>query len=316
MADLQTSFRKFHDSIMLDEEIDTLREKREKVLQRLFENLERRNPATRHQGSFALGTGIKPLGESDIDIDIALEFEIDPSSINAVALKQEVYEAVRIHTQSVVIREPCVTIQYQRNGELIYHVDLAVYATHGGKTYLARGKPGAGVKDDRWEAADPKGLVEYFQSRPAGEKVREQRRRVIRYLKRWKDVVFSSEGDAAPRSVALAVCALQWFQPHESDLDALTKLAATMHQQGPHIEVCLPVVPHSGLFERMNPQQRANYHARLGELLEALRSAKAETDPKRAAEQLRKFLSDDFPVPKSTVPAAGAAAIGTSGASA
>jgi hypothetical protein len=302
--------------IKLDAEVDTLRDKREKVLRRLFENLDRRNPITRNQGSFALGTGIKPLGESDIDIDIALEFELDPASISAVALKQEVYEAVRAHTQSVVVREPCVTIQYQRDGKLIYHVDLAVYVKHGGRTFLARGKPGAGAEHDRWEAADPQGLVEHFRSRPADEKVREQRRRVIRYLKRWKDVVFSNEGEAAPRGIALTACALEWFAPHEFELDALTNLVAAMHQRGPAIEIYLPVVPRSDLFERMNTQQRANYHARLGDLLAALRSAKTEINPKHAAEQLRKSLSDDFPAPAFSTPAAGAAAIGTSGASA
>jgi len=317
MADLQKSFHKFHDAIALDHELESLREKRDRVLARLFSQLERRNPRRRDQGSYALGTGIKPLPDrGDYDIDVALEFELDPQTISAVALKQEVFDAVKAHTQNVEVREPCVTIHYHRRGEPYLHVDLAVYAVHGGRTFLARGKPGAGAADNRWEPADPKALIEFVGSHPADPDHRQQQRRVIRYLKRWKDIVFSSEGEAAPRGIALTACTLEWFGARELEIDALTDVVAAMHQQGPQIEVYLPVPPGNGLFKRMSQDQRENYHARLGDLLDALRSAKAETNARRAAEALQKYLGEDFPVPKSAGPAMGAAAIGTSGASA
>jgi hypothetical protein len=317
MADLNKSFFKFHDAIALDQELKTLREKREAVIDRLIAGLESPKPTIRNQGSYALGTGIKPHdGKSNYDIDIALEFALDPNKIGAVALKRQVFAAVQNHTQNVQLREPCITITYQREGEPIYHVDLAVYASHGGSTFLARGVVGSSKQDDRWDPADPAGLVAYVKTHPSDASHREQWRRVVRYLKRWKDLRFSSEGQAAPRGIALSACALKWFQFCETELDAVLGVVAAMHQQGPNIAVLLPVAPHDDLFRRMNDEQRANLHARLGELQVALRGARDEPDPVRAAESLRKQFGEDFPLPDKRATAAGAAAIGTSGASA
>lgn len=319
MADLDKQFRTFNDTIKLGwkTQLETLRTKRDVVYDRVLNGLPEgvRAPGKRNQGSYAMGTGIFPL-EGDYDIDVALEFELDPAAHDPVAVKRWVYDAVEDHTSKTAVREPCVTVWWQRKGEPIYHVDLAVYAVHEGNTYLARGKLGASEDLRRWEPADPKALIEHLKKTPSDEVAREQQRRVIRYLKRWKDLRFSATGEEAPRGIALTACALRWFEARDSELDAVLDLVSRMHDAGEDIQVFLPVPPGNDLFAAMNAQQRQNLHGQLGKLRAALETARDETRPRRAAEGLRAFFGDDFPLPGKTASGLGAAAIGSSGASA
>ncbi|MCA9687103.1 MAG: hypothetical protein KC457_33365, partial [Myxococcales bacterium] len=85
---------------------------------------------------------------------------------------------------------------------------------------------------------------------------------------------------------------------------------------GKDISVRLPVPPGNDLFGAMNDEQRKNLHARQGELLKALREAKAESSATKAAEGLRRYFGEDFPVPKKAGALGAAGALGTSGASA
>ena len=62
-----------------------------------------------------------------------------------VLLKQRVHEALEGHTKDVQLRRSCVTVFYQREGEPIYHVDLAVYSEASqnadGQSRIAKAKP-------------------------------------------------------------------------------------------------------------------------------------------------------------------------------
>jgi hypothetical protein len=321
MPHLNPEFRKFHDAIKLDwdDELAELRDKRDQVLDDLFARLSEdvpKNPARFNQGSYAMHTGVVPL-DGDYDIDVALEFELNPRDYpRPVEVKRWVYEALSGY--EVEMREPCVTVWWKDSkGKPQTHVDLAIYATHEGETFLARGKLGASIGLQTWEPADPRGLIAHVKSQPEDAEHRDQMHRVVRYLKRWKDHRFSATGEEAPRGIALTACALQWFTARDKELDAVLDLVTEVHRQGPDLCVRLPVKPHSDLFGKMNRQQRNNFYARLGELKQALVEAKAEANAEKAAERLRQQFGDDFPLPsRGRASTAATAAIGTSGASA
>lgn len=315
MPDLNSEFRKFHDAIKLDwdDELADLRDKRDDVLDTLFANLPANvtKPVRFNQGSYAMHTGVVPIN-GDYDIDVALELDLDIADHpSPVAVKRWVYDALAKYP-SVEMREPCVTVWWHDTaGNPQSHVDLAIYATHGNDTHLARGKLGASRDLQEWEPADPRFLLDRVNSQPADPKHRDQMHRVIRYLKRWKDHRFSASGEDAPRGIALTACGLEWFQPHEKEIDALLGLVQSIHRQGTGIRARLGVKPYSDLFAAMNDSQRRNFNARIGELMQALEKAKAEPSPQAAAEQLRRQFGDEFPLPSR-----GGPAIGVSGASA
>lgn len=72
--------------------------------------------------------------------------------------------------------------------------------------YLARGKDSK-PEEICGEKSDPKGLVDYINGAVSDSDDREQFRRIIRYLKRWKNRVFSSSGNAEPPSIGITVIA-------------------------------------------------------------------------------------------------------------
>lgn len=331
MANIQKQFEQFHDIIRLDDENDTLREKRDRVLKRLkdglakiFEEKEEPVPTFSHfnQGSYAMGTGVIPL-DGDFDIDIGIRFKISKEDYAPVEVKEWVHEALENHTNRVEIRKPCVTVYYSKNDEPIYHVDLAIYSDSAnnddGNTYLAKGKRNSAAEHRYWEESDPIGLISLIRDRYDVAEDRSQFRRVIRYMKRWKDEKFSTSGNAAPLGIGITVAAFYWFNsvyvisdPFSGkrtydDLEAMLRLVENIisHFQYKFIEnewvyrlvVELPVAPGKDLFEKMTNNQSNNLKLRLDDLRDALQEAKGEAAPEEACKILAKHLGGEFPIP-------------------
>jgi predicted nucleotidyltransferase len=310
---LQTLFRKFETAIMLRHynEYAELREKRDRILKRLRDNLTVKFDWF-NQGSYAMGTGIEPP-KSDYDIDIGIVLDIDRSKYDPVTVKGWVYNAVQGHTTRVEWRRPCITVYYQQSGEAVYHVDFAILAKapYTNELYLAIGKEHSAKDQREWQADDRKGFINAVENRFSGEDAA-QFRRVIRFLKRWKDEHFASEGRAAPTGLGLTVAAYHWFQPaktgpyHEpvyDDLSALIALVHTIRQRFTQIwdaklgkwthrlELRFPCAPCDDVYERMTNQQRQEFYQRLEELSGWLEEARrtGSTAP------LRKAFGDKFP---------------------
>ncbi|MDM5196530.1 nucleotidyltransferase [Fictibacillus enclensis] len=321
MAGCQTQFNAFHDTIKLKEEDEILRSKRDIILEKIKEKLKDETSypfEVFNQGSYAMRTGIKPL-DSDYDIDMGLYFVMSKDDVDPITAKNWIYNALKDHTKSVKIKNPCVTVSYEDG----YHVDVTVYAANNpdGKVYLAKGKPTSCAEDKKWDESNPKDLIQEVREHLTDEEDRKQFRRVVRYLKRWKDVNFSSV-NGKPTGIALTSCAYHWLTIQKDtnafsgcstyrDLDALFKLVVSMnnyyvleyvevdgqYQLMPRLRVNLPVEPRPELFEKMTPKQMKTFKEKLESFLTALQTAIYEPDPTDAAEILRKQFGDDFPVP-------------------
>ena len=333
MADVQRQMLQFHEAIKLKrfDENDILREKRDRILNRLDEGLKKlfaskgmKPPKyeTLDQGSYAMGTGTKPV-DGDYDIDVGIRFKISKDDYpNPVEVKVWVYLAVVGHTKRVEIRRPCVTVFYQQEGEPLYHVDLAVYSdkdcNSDGKMYLAKGKLNSDDEYRFWQESDPQKLIELIKNCFPDRDDDKQFRRTIRYLKRWKDEKFSSDGNAAPIGIGITVAAYYWFDPVKTvnafentkiydDLEALQRFINAMLAQfryvnsnGKMVErlvVTLPVSPDTDLLERMTDEQMSKFKEKLGNLLSAIQEAQRKADPVEACKILQQQFGDDFPVP-------------------
>jgi hypothetical protein len=335
MAALQKYFNVFHDGdkpkyvgIKLgrfDEE-ETLRDKRrivrEKLLANLpavFEKYKEKNlvPTFRDQGSYDMNTGIKPL-EGDFDIDQGVYFDVPTTDYSdPVVLKERVYEALNGHTKRVEIRRPCVTVFYQDG----YHVDLAIYsgasANSDGKDYLAMGKTGSEDKYRVWQESDPTKLKEkLFKRFDNDETGRKQYRRIIRFMKRWKDVNFLSTGHNAPRGIGLTINTHDYFTPNYDTISLQLDDLTAMHDltvallgsfEGTFVladfkwvrrlKAKLLVTPFNDVHEKMTAKQMEVFETKLTELRDALNDAMKEVDVRKACQLLRNVFGDDFPVP-------------------
>ncbi|WP_214834376.1 nucleotidyltransferase [Exiguobacterium sp. s152] len=321
MALCQKEFLDFHEKIKLKLENQVLSEKRDIIIKRIRENLSKdeSKPFTIfNQGSYAMKTGIVPL-DGNYDIDVGLYFDMSRDDALSVEAKRWVYNAVKNHTDNVVYKNPCVTVTYSAG----YHVDITIYsATNAnGKVYLAKGKPNSNAEDKFWDESNPKDLIEVVKYHLSDEEDRKQFRRVVRYLKRWKDIHFA-DVNGKPTGIALTSCAYHWLNIQKEtdsftgkktykDLDALIILVQQMisrfiddmveidgeYKWMPRLKVTLPVEPKPDLFEKMTSSQMQTFKEKLERLLKGLEEAKIKVDPVDAAKILQKYFGTDFPIP-------------------
>jgi hypothetical protein len=333
MPAVQRQFEDFHSAICFDEDDEkaTLRKKRDTIVDALRANLGDDVPSFTNfnQGSYSMHTGVVPL-DGNYDIDVGVIFDCDKSKYpDPVALKKKVRDAANTNFRTVVIRRPCVTVNYLEGGKIAYHVDLAVYAKDAnGKLYLAKGKENSAEEHRIWEVSDPKELTKRICGAFQDSDQLAQYRRCIRYIKRWRQVQFSGPG--APLSIALTVAALQWFKPNFGtsgkpvDLLAMLDWVKAMlnnfsyefrQDDGQHLrlKVMLPVEPHNDLMAKRTAAQMKNFKEKLEALRDALQKAYDEELPEDACKLLKKQFGDDFKVPEKsqTAKAVSAAVIST-----
>jgi hypothetical protein len=334
VANVQKYFVQFDEAIRFerDDEKAILAEKRKRVLDRLSEGIKRQRrdgakiPSYEHfnQGSYAMNIGVKPI-DGDFDIDVGLRFDLSKDDYpDPVTVKIWVHDAVKNHTKHVEMRRGCVTVYYQEDGEDIYHVDLVCYSSReknaDKKDYFAKGKPDSKAEDRRWEPSDPQELQDLITGKYSNDDA-QQFRRVIRALKRWKDLRLSEYVRAAPKGIALTVAAYHWFEVSSKkdsfansvkydDVEALRGLVSQMLDKFqavwsdeakeflPRLCIQLPIGPHSDLCDNMSNASMRGFQERLEQLLGALKKAQEDVDPHTACKELREQLGDDFPVPE------------------
>lgn len=177
MANLQNQFNKFNLAIRTGyDESSSLREKRDTILKDLQSGLKRLFPSgtptfsSFHQGSYAIGTGVKPLIGDDFDIDVGIVFNFSKNDYQPTVVKGWVFDALNTLGRNVEYKRPCVRVQYRKNFEKTFHVDLAVYThpdyekTWEKNYYIAKGYFGSKEEYKNWEVSEPSALVELFKN--------------------------------------------------------------------------------------------------------------------------------------------------------
>jgi hypothetical protein len=184
------------------------------------------------QGSFAVDTAIKnPNGDYDIDRSIVISSDNAPS--DPLAPKNAILDVlISRNFQNPKIKMPCVTADYLSSN---LHIDFTVYAKDQyGDFKLAVGKKGSSDDIKEWSQSNPTGLKEWISSTANyGENALEKRKqfkRLVRYMKRWRDETFGDEVKKKIFSIGLTIMIKNEYQPDswtstlENDLSALKKV--------------------------------------------------------------------------------------------
>lgn len=301
---IQERFLHFHDTIRLDYESNAgLREKRDRILRKL-DGLGRSRYRTFNQGSYAIGTGVRPV-DGDYDIDVGLALRLDPTGADPVKVKRWVHEVFDGHTKRVQIRRHCVTVFYAAfKNNPPYHVDFAIYAEDDDRDlHLAVGK--ANSRDDHreWRRSEPQALVELLKNHLEGDD-RSQFRRVVRYLKRWKEGNFPKTGKAAPTGIALTLLCREHLQVQPGDDFVATYSVFDGARQGfrrwishgftRRLSAELPVEPGADVLERMSDAQMAAFETKLVQACSTM-EAVASSGPATATRLFQSLFGSDFP---------------------
>ena len=109
---LQNQFEKFNKNIRLSsKKLDELREKRDKILDKLRDNKDLPSFEEFGQGSYRMRTEVEPI-DKEYDIDVGLRFNVNKNDYeDPLTLKKQIRDILKSHTEyGAQIKTPCVTV--------------------------------------------------------------------------------------------------------------------------------------------------------------------------------------------------------------
>jgi hypothetical protein len=326
---LQNQFSKFEEKIRLtwsDAKLKELREKDESIqgdIRSAFK--EKGYPVVDFfpQGSYATQTCIEPINEEDdYDIDVGVVIDADKAPNNPVDVKKTLRDVLtKRNLKNPKIKMPCVTAQYYKEGEKRFHLDYPIYKKNQSTYFLAVGKEFSDESSRKWEYADPKGLINWVndKSKFSSEENFIQYKRLIRYMKRWRDFCITGTERKQVYSIALTVMIRESFQVDIStdgefnDLESLRKTVSSILSRSYFIfkeydnnnisqyEVVanLPVIPNRNIFNKHGRTLGTFLRNKFLSLKEDLDKVSRESNLKKQCEILaNKVFGDDFPIPE------------------
>jgi len=226
-------------------------------------------PVIYPQGSFALGTVIRPIGDEDYDVDVVCRLERTPPNISQQLLKAIVGDRLKQHGKYSQMLDPkeggrrCWTLQYAEEAK--FHLDILPAIPDDPSSLIRIGVPTDLARhailitdsttwdtDPEWPKSNPMGYVLWFKSRTrvrldegrrllAMERkarvediqdyeVRTPLQRVIQILKRHRDVQFTDDDDK-PISIIITTLAASVYQNEASVSEALLSIVPKMRTE-------------------------------------------------------------------------------------
>jgi len=313
---IQIHFNKFHNRIKLGREDDLYKKarnrddsiKREVFTE--FSNVGYPVVSDFIQGSLKTHTGIVPIS-GDYDIDRALVINGDKAPENPVTPKKKILNVLENRGfKNAKIKKPCVTADYVSDN---VHIDFIVYKRWYSQLYLAVGKENSDENNREWSISDPHGLTNWINS-DAGYIEAEylsQFRRLVRYLKRWRDVQFSRSIAAKVFSIGLTVMVKEQFswsfstEGEAQDLQALIDTVDnilnanyfTVEDSGRYrIRVMLPVSPYRDIFHGSGLDTGTQFRNKLSSLKHKLVEVEGLSDEYKQCDILNTLFGSDFKV--------------------
>ena len=279
------------------------------------------------QGSFSVLTAIKNK-DKDYDIDRSVVISSEDAPDDPVAPKKEVLAVLENRNfQNAKVKLPCITADYKSKK---LHIDYTVYTKDDAGNYkLAVGKVGSSDNIKEWALSDPIGLRDWISSSEGyGESPvskRKQYKRLVRFMKRWRDEKFSEEVRKKIFSIGLTVMIKNEYKPDseatevEDDLNVLKKVVdnilsgsyfslVSSNPDQYRISVMLPKSPFKDIFQHKNSSgitidgSDKNIGTQLKNQLETLKGklkdALDEKDEIKQCEILNKVFGSDFEIPE------------------
>ena len=224
-------------------------------------------PSIYPQGSFRLGTTVKPIGRGEYDLDFVCEMSGDPNKYQPIQILRAFQTRLsqnEIYRGKVELKKRCVRLTYEHD----FHMDILPAFSLG---------VGDGIKiPDReakeWLDSNPKGYANWFEGKTRYARLLEKAmdaeelppleeasskpvlKRVVQLMKRHRDVAFSNNSGAGPISIILTTLAGLQYEGSKSIGDALSsvlqKIILGLPANGVPPHVFNPSKPTEDLSER------------------------------------------------------------------
>ena len=250
-----------------------------------YQNMER-------QGSYALGTLIKPVGEYDeYDADIQIVMNHNPKwkpldYINAIydTLKENQTYADKIKRGT-----RCVTVEYVGD----FHLDVVPRVTINGRYYVCN------RKENEFEETDGNGYRDWFNKQ--NQITEGHLKRVVRLLKYLRD----HKKNYTAKSILLTTLVGNTIKPSDEGTEAVATIADTLetvltrmddylqkHSTMP--EIRNPVLPSETFNRHWDQTMYSNFRTRVHSHAQTAKDAKATASSQNAIKIWRQLFGDDF----------------------
>ena len=223
------------------------------------------------QGSYRLGTTVRPILGNEYDLDFVIEVQMSwNSSIDAMAFLKQIYNCLRendVYKDKVELKNRCVRVNYKDD----FHMDILPSYPVG-----RVGNSNVKVPDRKteyWKDSAPKGYADWFEDcckylsvlfekAAKVEELPEETpfemkpplKRAVQLIKRFRDIYFEDMPDKAPISIVLTTLAGLHYNKSESVFLTikyiLNTIAKEINKADKMIEVYNPVNPAEKLSER------------------------------------------------------------------
>ena len=244
------------------------------------------------QGSYALGTLIKPVDDNDeYDADIQIVMNPNPQwgpkdyvlEINRTLAGNKNYaDKLRLKTR-------CVTVDYAGD----FHLDVVPRVTINGNHYVCN------RADNRFEETDGNGYRDWFneKNRITGGNLK----RVVRLLKHLRD----HKNSFTAKSILLTTLVGNTIKASDEGTTGVSTVADTLEtvlsrmndylQQHPNMPVIKnPVLPSEDFNRHWDQRRYANFRNRIQSYAQTARQAKAEPSAEKAIKLWQELFGENF----------------------
>jgi hypothetical protein len=301
--DFDKQFKEYHEKIKLNssKKKELIGEKGKKGsrgalrdrIKKDFKEKSRKQSKFYMQGSFSMNTTINPISaEYDLDDGVYLQ-NIDTSKLmNEWETPETVHtwiiDAVDGHTsKKPTDKNLCVRVHYADEKK---HIDLPIYVQKDDTYYLA-------VKGKGWIESNPKEIKDWFLNEVSAKG--EQFRRVVRYLKGWKDFRENENNQVKLYGgFQLTVLASYHFVDSESDEKAFFKTIEGIKSSLWIYEhqICHPKNGSKNIIEHYTEARREKFVEEFEKMYEKAKVAYEGNDCIEKSKKWRKIFGDRFPL--------------------
>lgn len=244
------------------------------------------------QGSYALGTLIKPVDDNDeYDADIQIVMNPNPQwqPKDYVLEINRTLDGNKNYADKLRLKTRCVTVDYAGD----FHLDVVPRVTINGKHYVCN------RTDNKFEETDGNGYREWFneKNRITGGNLK----RVVRLLKHLRD----HKNSFTAKSILLTTLVGNTIRSSDEGTTAVSTVADTLEtvlsrmndylQQHPSMPVIKnPVLPSENFNRHWDQRRYTNFRNRVQSYAQTAKQAKAEPSAEKAIKLWQELFGESF----------------------
>ena len=289
-------FSEFDSKIKLNESsVEKLKQNRKALRDKIKSHFEDKGwpkPNFYSQGSFPLKTNVNPITGSDYDLDDGVYFicsNYDKKEVSTYHSRLK--SAVDGHAKEVKDKNTCVRVIYADG----HHIDLPCYWIDKDQNEPT---PQLAHKSEGFVESDPKAFKVWVDGKISDSDSGGQLRRIVRYLKAWKDFREDSNSSLKlPSGFILTILACKNYIKDDKDDIAFQRTIKSIKSRLDYSFTCYrPTVPaNEDLLSKYSETTVLN---ELSKLVDGADVAVDSACEKEASEHWRKVFGSRFPLGK------------------